>query len=389
MSSSSSLRALARVRATARGKAVDELLDELAGHDLTTILLGTLAKRARRRGWRDVLDHARRSPAMHASSVDARVHHALTGLLFEAAAEFDAIDLAPVSPAGASSCASVDPNNVLGAVRFAEVAADPAVGLALHAARLRTAGSESKLRLCATQRVLRMQPTTQPGFTPHFRLFALAGAERAAAARRDRPVERALLREQLATWARAFSRVRAEGYRVGRVRIVLSDTRIVEACVRARGGDPDSLARGAKAHEPGSGEARLREAGIELPRAATDVAEIERVVGERTREAGLAEALRTDIGEPLATEHPDLEVVYDAGRLQGLRYYDGPFVQVVVTRTDGLALALGDGGAVRWLGRMLSDERQRLVVTGIGAELLVKLFAPAKERTRERKAGSP
>ena len=72
---------------------------------------------------------------------------------------------------------------------------------------------------------------------------------------------------------------------------------------------------------------------------------------------------------------------FDLARIQGLTYYRGPCLQLHVTRDDGLELPLGDGGALTWFGAMLDDRRERMVTTGIGAELLVKLFAgPASPR---------
>jgi hypothetical protein len=155
---------------------------------------------------------------------------------------------------------------------------------------------------------------------------------------------------------------------------VLADTRVVKACLRSRGVDPDALARGAKAHEPGSSEARLAEAGVDLPRAAREIERALAVVGVGREAAEIASALEREVAAPLRARYPAVDVLHDTARIQGLHYYDGPMVQLHVTRDDGLELPVGDGGAVAWVREMRSDARERFALTGIGAELIVKLF---------------
>lgn len=377
-----------RVAEAHAGQPLDRLLaDELPGNALTTLLLHTLRRRALRRGFAEVLEHAERAAMTHASTADARRLHAFDGVAFAAAAAFEAVELAPVVPLGATACAGVDPNNVLGTVRFGEVAADPAIGLALHAARRRraTRGGEA-LRLCASQRVVRMQPTTQPGFTPHFRLFALATAARSPARGEDEACERRALLEHLLVWADLVRALPSAGFGAAGLRVVLSDTALVRASLRARGVDADALSRRAKAHEPGSTEAALREASVDLPRAAADPVGAARSLGLEPELVARAGRWVADVGEPLARARPEVEVVYDLARLQGLGYYAGPFIQLVIRRDDGLELPAGDGGAVPWLAALLSDRRERMIATGVGAELLVKLFDRSNARAAEVRA---
>ncbi|AUX20676.1 hypothetical protein SOCEGT47_011490 [Sorangium cellulosum] len=377
-----SARIARRVAAAHAGQPLDRLLaEDLPGNALTTLLLHALRQRALRRSPADVLEHAERAPLTHASTADARRLHAFDGAAFAAAARFEAVDLAPVVPLGATACAGIEPNNVLAAVRFAEVAADPTTGLWLHAARRRReARGGEPLRLCASQRVVRMQPLTQPGFTPHFRLFALLTAVRSRGRGDDEACERAALLEHLLVWADVVRALPAAGFRTAGLRVVLSDTSMVRACLGARGLDADAMARRAKAHEPGSQEAALREAGVALPRAAADLVGTARALGLGPGLVARAERWVAEVAEPLARARPEVEIVYDLARLQGLGYYAGPFIQLVVRRDDGLELPAGDGGALPWLGALLSDRRERMIATGVGSELLVKLFDRSMDR---------
>lgn len=370
----------------ADGTPLDRVLaEELAGNDFTTLVLHALRRRALGRTFGDVLEHALRAPMFAASTADVRRLRAIDDLAFEAASAFEPVELSPVVPLGATAGAGVDPNNVLGAARFAEVAADPAIGLAVHAAGLRrSAKARDTGRWCTSQRVLRLQPTNVPGFTPHFRLIALLTAARSEGRRADLDCEHGALLEQLVVWARLAESLANARFRVAELCVVLADTQIVRACLAARGVDADTLARSARAHEPGSTEAALAGAGVELPRAARDLVAAVDELGLDEHVRRRAVRLVEDVGAPLARARPEVRVVYDLARLQGLTYYAGPFVQLVVRRDDGLEIPIGDGGALPWMAAMLSDRRERMVVTGFGSEACVKLFdgaSTAEERT--------
>jgi Histidyl-tRNA synthetase len=357
---------------------LDELLAGLPGNDFTTLLLHAHRVRARRRSFRDVRDAHDRMPLTHASSASARALHAFDGAFFAAAPAFDAIALAPVSPLGAAAAAGIDPNHALATLRLGELAADPTAGLALEAARRRRAGEPGPLRLCASQRVTRMQPITGvPGYTPHFQLAALASYQRSPRPGDDDPLERAMLVEHVAAWARLTTLLPAAGFRVAGLRVVFCDVRLTRAALATLGADLAALSRAAVAHKPGSSEAALAAAGITLPRA-VPAAELVAEVTARALPSpmlALAEALVAELAAPLAAACPEVGVAFDLARIQALSYYSGPCLQLHVRRDDGLELPLGDGGALPWLGALLDDRRQRMVTTGLGAELVAKLFA--------------
>jgi hypothetical protein len=368
-------RIAARAAAEFPGATIDALLAEhLAGNELTTLLLHGLRRRALRRSFAEVGEQALRLAMTQASAVDARRLHALDGALFAATAGFDAVELAPVNPLGATAGAGVEPNHVLTTSRFAELAADPTTGLALTAVRRRRGGERGALRLCASQRVLRLQPLDNPAFTPHFRLSALLGAARSARPGDDDACERRLLLEHLTAWAAFVAELPARGFRVSGLRVVVSDTRVVRAALAARQLDADAMARAVAAHRPGGTEALLAEAGVDVPRAAEDAATAATALDLPAPIVAIVEAMQREVAAPMAALATPIAVGFDFARLQGLGYYRGPFVQLHVRRDDGLELAMGDGGALSWLGAMLSDRRERLISTGVGVELLAKLF---------------
>lgn len=359
-----------RVAAAHPELSLDRLLAEaIAGNELTTLLLHAFRTRARRRSFANLGVPAERLEMTHASKLDARRAHAFDGAAFAAAKDFDAIELSPVEPLGAAACSGVDPNNVLATLRFAEVSGDPTTGLALHARALRKAGETGAIRLCASQRVLRLQPFDHPEFSPHFRLFALSTVVRSPRAAEDDRTERAALAEQLSVWTALFPALEAAGFARTRVSFALSDTRLVRAALARLGADADALARSVAAHKPGSADAALGD--LQVPRAADDVAACAAELGLDRGALSVAAATMEELVAPLRAR--GVPVTFDFGRLQGLTYYRGPMVTIQIT-DDTRTLPIGDGGALDWMGQMLSNQRERMIATGVGTELFVKVF---------------
>ena len=369
--------------AAAAGLPLEELLASLPGNDLTTLLLHAHRERARRRSFRDVRDAHDRLQITRASAADARLLHAFDGAFFTAAAGFEALALAPVSPLGTAACAGIDPNHALATLRLAELAADPTAGLALEAARRRRDGHAAPLQLCASQRVTRMQPLGKiPGFAPHFQLAAMASYQRSRRPAEDDALERAMLVEHIRAWGRMIDELRAAGFRAAGLRVVIADVRLTRAALAAVGADAAALSRQAAAHRPGSSEAALAAAGVALPRAvpaAELIATVAALPGPVPAAiTALAAALTEEIAAPLAASSPQLGIAFDLARIQALSYYVGPCLQLHVRRDDGLELPIGDGGAPGGMGEWLDARRPRMVTTGRGAEVLIRLYPPSQ-----------
>lgn len=374
----------ARRAAAARGASepsfsLEDLLAELPGNDFTTLLLHAHRARALRRSFRDLAAAHQRLAITRASAVDGRLLHAFDAALLAAAPDFAAVSLAPLSPLGTAACAGLDPNHALATLRLAEVAADPTAGLALEAARRRREGERGPIDLCTSQRVLRMQPLTVPGFTPHFQLAALASYRRSPRPADDDAVERALLVEHVLAWGRAASELARRGFRTTGLRVVFADVRLTRAALLASGADPAALARQAAAHRPGSSERALAAAELSLPRAvpAAELAAACEGLALPASIRRLAAALVEELAAPLAARAPHIGVAFDLARIQALAYYRGPCLQLHLRRDDGFEAAIGDGGAQGWLGELLDDQRQRMITTGMGGELAVKLYHPS------------
>ncbi len=103
-------------------------------------------------------------------------------------------------------------------------------------------------------------------------------------------------------------------------------------------------------------------------------AKVDIAVSDTARDEGRLERARTEVLEPLAREYPDTTLRIDLTREQGRNYYSGLCLSIDAFNREGMRLNLADGGFTTWTQRLLSNAKERLLVSGMGIELLVKLF---------------
>ncbi len=130
----------------------------------------------------------------------------------------------------------IDQNNVLTTIRNAEVLGDPTTALALECWRRRRdqsrGGSGEAVRLCCSQRLVRLQPFDEPGYTPHFRLFALVSAGRDTG---SHAFEIQNLGEHIRFYLRLFAALNEQGFSFREPLVEISDTAVVEALCASPG----------------------------------------------------------------------------------------------------------------------------------------------------------
>ncbi|SED75138.1 hypothetical protein [Jiangella alba] len=339
MTQTGSRAALDRVVRRAGGASVFEALVALPGSDLTTLQLELMRRRAAALSPATVLERYRRdrftAPAPLPFAALRRVEDVLLDALAARPESVEVVTPAPLAPLGTHSVlATVDQNKVVSTVRGTDVAADPTNGLALEAAvrrqdlqRADVAGAGSGpgggplagvVRLAAIQRVVRAQYVAGPAMFAHFSLFAQVTAGRDIG---GLGFERAALAEQLAVVAGALPRLGAEEVEV---RLTVLEPRfapVADAIVAALGGRPDGAAAG-------------------VP----------------------------------------VRAALDPGRPSGRGYYEGLCFKVMA-RLDGEWAEVGDGGFTGWSRELLSNKKERLLISGLGIDRLAAAHAAATSRT--------
>ncbi len=207
---------LERIGRQLEAGALDALTRDLQPTDLQSLLLEVYRRRVGALTPADVLRQYREHRFVRPAGVSPlalrRVELAAYELLH---GRFEAIEPSPLSPLGcASVLGPVDQNNVVSTVRNTDVASDPTNLMALECALRRRAllqqGKPGEpVRLCASQRLVRAQPTNDPNSFPHFQIFALCSAGRGAA------FEQAAFMEHAGFYAALASALAQQGYRFG------------------------------------------------------------------------------------------------------------------------------------------------------------------------------
>jgi hypothetical protein len=298
------------------------LAERLSPTDLQTLMLAVLRRRAADVTPGRLLERYERDRFTAPSAMDPAALARLDVLVHERLADhaFVGVEPAPVCPLGTNSAvAAVDQNKVLTTVRGTEVVADTTNVLALECAvrrrRLLRADSRSRqwIRLGATQRVVRTQVFDGPGLTPHFKLLGLCTAGRDEG---SFGFETAALAEQLHLQLDLLDRICELGYRASAVRVGVTD-----------------------------------------------------LTGGRHRAA-----LSERVLDRLARAHPSATFGFDDERTRGRGYYTGACFEISATTPDGEDVSLGDGGFTSWTADLLSNAKERLLIGGLGIELLCRAF---------------
>jgi hypothetical protein len=352
---------LERIEAALGAPGLAQKLIDLTPSDLQSLLLEVFRARSRKLAPADLLDG--RDGLVTPSTVDARLFHAFDDAVFAAAPTFEAVELSPVGPIGANVVlGNIDQNSTLAALRNTEVMADPTVVMAIESTRRRHKSGEV-VRLLTSHRLIRMQPFDNPGFSRHFRLFALTTAGRDTGSLR---FEVEALREQLAVYLRLFQSKMfpTKIFRFGAVTVELADTGVVDLLGIGR----DELAARVRAHNHAADQL-LAGRTLPLPAHADSPSEIPDGPARRRLQAA-----HDHVVGPLRAEFPDAAFRYHLHRLEGATYYRGLCFRVNVVDSEGLCLPLADGGFTDWTQRLANNAKERLLISGAGSEAICKRY---------------
>lgn len=341
---------------TGAGGLLEALSDGLSPSDLQSLLMEVFRARTSALEPADLRRQRDRSAVLSPSTAESRLLHAFDGAAYEAAPDFEAVDLSPVAPLGISQVLGrASQNNVLTSIRNSEVHGDSTLALALEAAIRRRSSGAGAVRLCSSHRVVRLQPFQARGFTPHFRLFGLVTAGRD---RGSYQFELDSLREHLGVYLRMIRLLNTRGFLLNAPNVEVTDMESVAKGLAATGIDLETVRDRVRAHRPGAAAELLRERGADLanfpnPRAAL---------------------LEEGVFTPLRSEFPEGAFVVDPNRLEGAGYYERFALRISVKTGDGERFPVIDGGFTNWTARLSQNAKERLLISGIGSEFVCKRY---------------
>jgi hypothetical protein len=293
----------------------ENLVEKCSFPDLTSLLLNVYREKAKKVTPRLLLQQYTNNRFVQPAK--ANVCAAMKFDLFARALlpkDFEMIELSPLAPLGANSViASVDQNNALSTIRNVEVCSDPTNVLALESAarkqRLKKEGvDQSKIKLCTSQRVVRCQKFEGAAFFSHFRLLALTTAGF------DEGLfifETEALFEHISFFIHLLHKSRELGIKV----------------------------RDLSVHVTALDESRL-------------------------------DVLQQKVLNRLA-EHDHVIVEFDQKRETGRGYYCDACYHISAKDAAGNDLLLVDGGFTNWTRQLLSNQKERFLISGLGSERLL------------------
>jgi hypothetical protein len=85
--------------------------------------------------------------------------------------------------------------------------------------------------------------------------------------------------------------------------------------------------------------------------------------------------------QAMAVRFPGLICEFATDRTAGRGYYTGGCFHLSLRLDDGSERQIADGGAVDWAARLLSDDKEHMVISGLGIESLAANFSPAVQST--------
>ena len=230
--------------------------------------------------------------------------------------DFDAVDLSPVCPLGASAVmGGLAQDRAVSTIRNTEVVADSTNVLALEAAIRRRAHKAAAARspvavhLAASHRLLRAQHYDNPKLSAHFKVFSLCSAGRD---RGNFAFEADALGIHIATYLAAIRAFLGSSLRL-RVLLTVLDSSAV-------------------------------------------LAEAANALLERVR-----------------AEFPGVDVALHPTRTMGRAYYRTLCFWIHGDVDAAEPLHLVDGGCVDWTQKLLSDAKERMVISGIGSDRICGL----------------
>ncbi len=227
------------------------------------------------------------------------------------------------------------------------------------------------INLCTSQRVIRLQQfTTESGFTPHFRIFALCTGGK------DTNYENFKIEtvtKHITFYLDLLRLLNENGYRTVEVNVAFSDIRIIEKMTDCFGVSREEVMKNTQntLFRP------FKFYSIELSEVVDNLSEIDIGNVKRyqiQRSISLLMKLQEKALKTLKIKYPNVNFKFDLQRTAGMGYYQNLCFKITAKNSKGQEFPLVDGGFLDWTQKLLTDQREKLLISGFGSELFCKNF---------------
>ena len=359
-------------------KLLKVLTQKISMRDLQSLLLNVYRGRVNQIRIQDIKKQHQENRFVQSCDISQREFLIFDNLAYSILPEeFVPIELSPVNPLGLNKVLTeISQNTILSTVRNIEVIADAGTALALEYMRRREslAGSVKgnvPINLATSQRLIRLQQfTKESGFTPHFRIFALCtgGKDTGYESFKIEAVTK-----HITFYLDLLQLLNEKGYRTIEINVTLSDIRIIETMTNCFGVAREEVMKNTQ--NPLFRPFKLY--SIELPEIVNNLSEIVIADVERyqiQKSISLLMKFQNKALKTLKVKYPNVNFKFDLQRVAGIGYYQDLCFKITAKNSKGQEFPLVDGGFLDWAQKLLTDQREKLLISGMGSELFCRNY---------------
>jgi hypothetical protein len=290
---------------------------------------------------------------------------------------FDSVEISPIAPLGANSViTNISQDKVMSTTRGSEVVGDPTTSLILEAASRRKKYAKSnnfdrKVDLATFHRVLRMQSFDKSkGYMQQFNLLGMASAGK------DKNYQKFVAEvflEHISILLEFVNELNDSYYCFRNVTVKISSTRILENIINSLDISREEITKNSNNESFDF----FKNYGVEIPNEVLTVDELSESLAEKynlTEVISKMKYIEENLLEALRMKYPDVNVKFCFNRVAGIGYYRDYCFHIFAENDQGRNVQLSDGGSVDYVAKLVSDKKEYAVTSGIGAELVQKLF---------------
>jgi hypothetical protein len=282
---------------------------------------------------------------------------------------FESVQLSPIAPLGTNAVlTSLSQNNTLSTIRGSEVVSDITTQLALECATRDT--SSEIVNLASMGRVLRLQPfDSSKGYMQHFNLFNLCSGGKVVGQNINSP----MVADHIDSLLGVIGHLNQNGYGMNNITVSITDINFMEQLIQLQGLSRDVLNK----HSLDEEFDVFDTYDVDFPKVVDD---LESLTPDKFANVGMKDfskyyaGIYRDIIADLKEVHPGVLFNFDFNRKAGLGYYRNLCFHIFCEDKSGNTIQLADGGSVDWLAKLKNDNKNTMVISGIGAELIQKIF---------------
>lgn len=306
------------------------------------------------------------------SKLDPRVYNEINNVFFDTVSgDFECIELSPICPFGLNtSLTNTNQNNVLSSVRNSEVISDSSISMALECAYRIKELNTSPINLASSTRLLRTQNYgngKKSHWSQHFRACSLVSS--------FRNVENNMINSlliQLDNWLNVIENMKGN-LDIEKISLNLCYIPLIKEIYTTHGININDIL----SNTVNPNFDIFQNNNIDLPKVINNESDIESIKSTRDYLLTIRNAYNyfyKNILCILKENHQNVNFNLHLNRKSGLTYYDDVCYEIEVQFKNGKSLVLVDGGINNWIGKILSDAKEKCVTSGMGLEYIGKVY---------------